>query len=568
MATPKRVKLKKQGRDGWEFASINEDEVGLARDAGWIPTSDEEIEHVKRVKTASTAAGVAGKAFKGLTFGAGDAIQTELLGRDPKDVAAEAEAAGALGDLAEIAAFATPGGAGAKIGGAVAKGLGGKAAGKIVGAGVGLGLEAGAYTAGSMVSERALGGPEITAERFLSRVGSSMGLGAILGVAGRGAIVAAPKAGELAGKAWDKLQASRAEAAGLVTGIVAGPKAGWLARNAAYAGRQGRKATGADAEKLAAQIEQGEVRAFRAEEKAARYGDAASDAYNPLSAKYYKAEARKQHAMLELQTEKLRQMEASIVKQADRMIFKTRSRAAVETAVEGVARAVRVATPVKIAPNTKKRKDVLLQVRDRINELAADPLKLGDIARDDVLAELTPEAGRERILRASRAVAYLKSVEPQTYRPPFSGGTELVSPAALSNYEKTLQAVIDPHRVLYHGLKSGSLSPTQVKAIEVVYPKVLEKLRADVLEKIGAAEKAGKAIEHAARVRLGILLNMPLDMSLAPENYVQIQQAMDARFTANRPPPPSKNPGRAPKSGDDGRSLTESQRREGGIVRD
>jgi hypothetical protein len=194
-------------------------------------------------------------------------------------------------------------------------------------------------------------------------------------------------------------------------------------------------------------------------------------------------------------------------------------------------------------------------------------MKLADMARDDVLRTIAPEVARSRILTASRAVAYLKSVEPPTYRPPFSGGKELADRFSLDRYEHVLRAAVDPDTVLAHGLRTGTLTVDQVSAIHAIYPAKLAKVRADVLEKLGAAEKAGKAVDHVAKVRLGILLGMPLDASLQPANYGQIQLALTGNFTGNRPPPPSKNPGRAPKSGDDGRMQTESQRREGSVLR-
>lgn len=289
-----------------------------------------------------------------------------------------------------------------------------------------------------------------------------------------------------------------------------------------------------------------------------------------LRAQIHAAEAKQAKYMSELteHADGIRAREADVTKLVDRQIFKNRAKSLAIDVAEGLATVGRKALPVTVARATSPevRQSDLLKVRDRVNELSANPLLLADGLRDDDLFEIAPEAARARMITASRAVAYLKAVEPPTYRPPFSGAVELVDSFALDEYEQRVQAVADPIGVIRQGLKTGTLTTTQVECVSTVYPKQMEKIRADVLEKLGAAEKAGQSVDYATRTQLGVLLNIPLDASLLPDNYAAIQQSISYQTTANQPPKPSKNPNRPAKSGDDGRTTTQTQRREGGAV--
>ena len=582
-----RIYLRKLEGGRWRTGSVaSEASAEQMRAEGWEPVSKEVVDDIKRVREASPVAGTISAAASGATLGLSDVVQTELFGRDPKDVAAEREAAGALGDVAQVAGAVAPalltGGAGtaasaarlapagrlAAAGGRVARGteaaLGGGRAAKLVGAGAGAAYEGATFGAGMLLSERALGGPEITGERLLQSVGGSAGLGMMLGIAGRGAVMGAPAAGALASKGIAAARGLKADVAGFAVGAIAGPRAGFATRAAmrasggvddAAALAEAQKAVGmrglqAEEARLQSRIHTAKAEDIRAILEGAEGGRVAS--YADDLASLHEVRAEKYLARAEQHVDEMRAREADITRLTDRMVFKSKAAAAAQGVAEGVGAAGRRAMPIVVARATspETRRDDLLKIRDRVNELAADPLKLAETLDDGELLGVAPEAGRARTLAASRAIAYLKSVEPPTYRPPFSGGVELVSQAMLDEYEQQVQATVDPIGTIYHGLKRGTLTPTHVRAIQAVYPKQLEKLRADVLEKLGAAEKAGKAIDSAARVRLGVMLGMPLDASLLPQNYGAIQQSIAYRVTGNQPPAPSKNPGRPAPMGD------------------
>lgn len=582
-----------------KLASIDDSELDAAVTQGWQQVSAEEADRLRRVSEASPIAAGAEAVARGVSFGLSDSGLV-ALGRDPEVLAAGRERLGDAGTLLEVggavapailsggagaagtAARLTPAGRAAVVGGRITRGteaaLGGGTVAKLAGSAAGVAAEGAAYGVGSTLSEAALGGPEITGQRLLSAAAGAGGLGGLLGVVGRGAALTAPAAGRVAQRGFEAAKNAKAEVAGLAAGILGGPKAGWLARRAAYALPKGGKV----APELEAQVARGAAsqqlqRGVRAARKANAYDDLISGAARrnrsvaeaeETSRRYWGA-ADEQLARAEMNMDVVRAAEARIVKEAERQIFKGKVKTAAIGAVGAVAKAGRPALPVAVTKATtpEGRKKDILAVRDRVNAMAANPLVLADVVRDDALMAVAPNAARERILTTSRGIAYLKSIEPPTYRPPFSGSIELVDQFALAQYERQLQAAIDPHAVLRVGIRNGTLTVDQVDAVHAVYPKVLERVRTEVLQRLGAAEEAGEAVEHAARVQLGILLGMPLDSSLQPDNFAQIQQSVSLQFTANQPPRPSKNPNRPARTGDDGRLATESQRREGGTLR-
>jgi hypothetical protein len=171
-----------------------------------------------------------------------------------------------------------------------------------------------------------------------------------------------------------------------------------------------------------------------------------------------------------------------------------------------------------------ERKMNALRVRDRVNEIVADPGLLAESLDDPDAWEAAPEITKARLATAARALAYLKSVEPRTFRPLF-GGTELVDPAEIDRYEQSVQAVADPYGTL-EGLWSGGLSLTHRDALDVVYPSLMNVVRMGVLEAVGAAAKNDTAVDYRARERLGMLLQIPISDLQRPGMFAAVQMAI------------------------------------------
>ena len=147
--------------------------------------------------------------------------------------------------------------------------------------------------------------------------------------------------------------------------------------------------------------------------------------------------------------------------------------------------------------------------------LAAKPEDVGVAMSDPELFEAAPGVARERMLTAARAVAFLQSVAPVTYKPSFTGGVELVDPVELDRYERHVEGALDPYGTMER-LPQGTFTIEHATAMRVVWPQLYQRMQMGALEEIGEREAMGRPVSYRARVHLGILLQMPLDDSMRP----------------------------------------------------
>jgi hypothetical protein len=209
-----------------------------------------------------------------------------------------------------------------------------------------------------------------------------------------------------------------------------------------------------------------------------------------------------------------------------------------------------------------------LEIRDTVNKIVVDPSRLETAMGDPDAWRETPNVARERYLTAARGIAYLKQVEPRTFKPLF-GGTELVDPVAIARYERAVEAVRDPYGVL-DKLWSGGVATEHIDALDAVYPRIMQRLRGDIMDEVGTRAHANRPIDYRARSKLGQLLRMPLDDTQRPNMFAALQLSIA--------PPPKPDQGAA-QANPQGRGsvqiedmkaeqkMTESERRESGIDR-
>jgi hypothetical protein len=89
----------------------------------------------------------------------------------------------------------------------------------------------------------------------------------------------------------------------------------------------------------------------------------------------------------------------------------------------------------------------------------------------------------------------------------------------LSKLERTLNAVENPKSV-FEDLERGRLSTEGAEALKSVYPSLYTKLQEEAMKLIGS-----KPVPYNKRLQLGILLGIPTDESLQPENILGLQQS-------------------------------------------
>ena len=69
-------------------------------------------------------------------------------------------------------------------------------------------------------------------------------------------------------------------------------------------------------------------------------------------------------------------------------------------------------------------------------------------------------------------------------------------------------------------MQNGKVSRESIEALEAVYPKLYEKIQIEVMEKI---QDSPEQIDYVKRLQLGVLLNIPTDAALMPDNIRALQ---------------------------------------------
>jgi len=89
----------------------------------------------------------------------------------------------------------------------------------------------------------------------------------------------------------------------------------------------------------------------------------------------------------------------------------------------------------------------------------------------------------------------------------------------VSKFNRYLQAINDPTSVL-DDLEQGKVSREAIEAIKVVFPNMYQRIQEEVLLQV--SENPDK-ISYDKRLQLGIVLNIPTDAALNPENIAALQ---------------------------------------------
>ena len=90
----------------------------------------------------------------------------------------------------------------------------------------------------------------------------------------------------------------------------------------------------------------------------------------------------------------------------------------------------------------------------------------------------------------------------------------------LAKFERYLQVIDDPLSII-DDLESGTMTREHVEALNAVYPELYQKLRNTAMEKI---VEEPESVDYTQRIQLGILLDLPSDESLIPQNVAKLQQ--------------------------------------------
>lgn len=151
--------------------------------------------------------------------------------------------------------------------------------------------------------------------------------------------------------------------------------------------------------------------------------------------------------------------------------------------------------------------------------------------------EVAPKAAAATAAAAQRAVTFLASKLPPQGAPRNFLQPELdepsVSDAEMARFMRYAEAVESPTKVL-DDLEKGTLSREAVEALRVVYPRLYEQIRVEIMARVGELQEQ---LAYSDRIQLGILFDVPTDASLRPDFMALMQSSFVSPDTPPAAPP-------------------------------
>lgn len=221
-----------------------------------------------------------------------------------------------------------------------------------------------------------------------------------------------------------------------------------------------------------------------------------------------------------------------------------------------------VSSNLSINEDTKRkpasRAEAFENIKNNIISLSTNPIKVEEIvARRTVhLNNVAPNITAAAVETAIRGVQFLASKLPKSVTdvdpaPMFTKRTPQPSDFQLAKFERYLEAVENPLSAV-DDLNTGTLTREAAEALQAVYPKIFSQIQEKTVNELQAQKDP---VPYNKRVQLGILLDIPTDPSLQPENIAGLQENLALIAEQNAPASRGPTPARADK-------LTVAERRE------
>lgn len=174
----------------------------------------------------------------------------------------------------------------------------------------------------------------------------------------------------------------------------------------------------------------------------------------------------------------------------------------------------------------KNKQEAFIQIRNDLDRLTSNvDLLTSRLANSQLkVSGVTSNIAEQADQIAIRAVQYLNMKIPKNNN--LQGGINSMareyqpSSLELSKFERILEAVENPMSII-EDLSDGKLTRESAEAVRFIYPNLYLKMQETALQYI--AENA-ETITYEKRLQIGILLDVPADSSLIPENITALQQ--------------------------------------------
>ena len=169
----------------------------------------------------------------------------------------------------------------------------------------------------------------------------------------------------------------------------------------------------------------------------------------------------------------------------------------------------------------KTEEQAVKNIGDNLDKLQEDKTLMDKLLADPNLAMAAPKTYDKLREVSSRALAFLNSKMPRKTLgvTPFLKKSYPLSDQELYKIKRYLKAIQNPLSVL-EDLKQGIVSREGIEAVRFVYPTIYNEMTSAVYNNL---EKYGAEMAYDKRLQLGIVMGLPTDLSLEPENIAKFQ---------------------------------------------
>jgi hypothetical protein len=164
------------------------------------------------------------------------------------------------------------------------------------------------------------------------------------------------------------------------------------------------------------------------------------------------------------------------------------------------------------------------QLKDQLSEIDANaslPMERSSQVASGLAETGAPETASQLTIKNGLIAKYLSDHLPRATKinTPFKQVKWTPSDLELSKFERRVNAIQNPLSVI-DDLIDGTLSTESVDAVKTVYPKLFENIQGRVMQYF---MDNPQTVSYNNRIKLSLLLDMPLDDDLRPENIRAFQ---------------------------------------------
>lgn len=184
----------------------------------------------------------------------------------------------------------------------------------------------------------------------------------------------------------------------------------------------------------------------------------------------------------------------------------------------------------------KNQQQAMQNVTKNLDRLVENPEDLVDLLakKTSVVSQVSPETGAALQQRIAASINFLRSKLPRSAANPGAFPRAYVpSSMEVAKFSRYMQVVERPLSVLEE-LKRGTLTREHVEALQATAPEIYRLIQKESMKYLGTP---GLKLSYEKKLQIGILLNVPADSALQPQNLLNLQQNMQQQPQQAQPGP-------------------------------